>query len=111
MRSVLVELHGKHLRWRLEVTNRVGCTQFEIYLQMTCCLGLISVGAQRNREIRLEILNWDRLVIFDFQPLRSIGRNGDNARAEHRRALGFFRATLTHLEKSGIDRLLLELVI
>src|SRR5258707_12838618 len=78
---------------------------------MARCLGLISVGPEWNREVRLEVFHRDGLVILDFQPLRSVSGNGDDACTEHRGALGFFRAALTHLKKAGVDRLLLELVI
>ena len=74
-------------------------------------LRLISIRPQRNREIRLQIFDRDRLVIFDLQPLRAPCRNRRDAGAEDGTALGLFGAALAHLEQAGVDRLLLELVV
>ncbi len=50
-------------------------------------------------------------MVLDLQTLGAPFRNGGDAGAEHRTALGFLGATFTHLQKSRIDRLLLELVV
>ncbi len=76
-----------------------------------CRLRRISVRPQRDGEIGLEILDRNRLVILDLQPLRSPRWNGSNARAEYGTALGFLGAAFAHLEEAGINRLLLELVV
>src|SRR5215469_8565982 len=85
--------------------------QLKIDAQVPGGLGLVSVGAQWNRKVRLEILHGKGFVIFDLEPLGSERGDRNNLGAENRRALCFFGATLPHLEQTGINPLLPELVI
>src|SRR5215469_8237923 len=85
--------------------------QLEIDAQVPGGLRLVSVGAQGDGEVRLEILYGNRLVIFNLEPLGSERGDRNNLGAEHSRALGFFGATLPHLQQTGVNALLPELVI
>src|ERR1700722_1098628 len=78
---------------------------------MGCGLRRVSVWPQRNREIRLEVLDRNRLVIFDLEPLRAIRRNGCDARAKDGTAFRLLGSAFAHLEETGVDGLLLQLVV
>ena len=104
-------MQGERFRGRLKVANRVGGAQFEVDAEMRGGLRLVGIGTKRDREIGFQVFNWDRFVILDFEALRSPGWNWNDAGAEDRTALGLFGAAFAHLQKAGIDRLLLELVI
>src|ERR1700687_2010848 len=83
--------------------------QFEVDSKVPRDLRRVRVRTKRNREVRFQARDRNGLAILDLQALGSMWLNGDDARAEDRAALGFFRAALSHLQQSGINRLLFEL--
>src|SRR5271166_1468275 len=109
--GVLIQLQRKRFCGRLEVAYGLRHVQLEIDAQMSGGLCRIGIRPQRDREVGLEVFDRDRFVIFDLEPLRAKGGNRHYARTENGSALCFLGASFAHLQKAGIDRLLLELVI
>src|SRR5579863_5304252 len=60
MRRFLVELQRKCFGRRLKVANRGCAAQFEVDPKMGSSLSRINVGPQRDREIGLQVLDWNR---------------------------------------------------
>ncbi len=111
LRRILRELQRVSFRRRLKVGQSMRGPQFEIDSEMVRHLCMVCIRAQRNREIRFEILDRNRLVVFEFQTLRPISRNRNNPRTENGAALSFLGATLSHLKQPRINGLLLQFVI
>src|SRR4051794_16134613 len=83
--------------------------QFEVDPEMCRNLRLICVWAQWKCEVGFQVLDRNRLVVFDLHALGSIGKDGHDLGAEHSAPACFFYAALAHLQKPWVDRLGLEL--